>query len=69
MPFWISTVLLAVEMGCFITISLWYLRARRQLEGKKKASAWDLYCRLWAQHDEIIEAFDSLGHPQKEGTE
>ncbi len=66
MPFWISSVLLAFEMGCFIAISLWYLRERRQLEGKEKASAWELYRRLWAQDDEIVRAFDSLGDPQKE---
>ena len=63
MPFWFSTVLVGLEMGCFTAITLWYLRARRQIEGKKEASAWELYCGLWAQEDDIVEALDSVSFP------
>lgn len=63
MPFWFSTVLLGLEMGCFTAITLWYLRARRRIEGEEEASAWELYCGLWTQDDDIVEAFDSVSLP------
>lgn len=64
MPFWFSTVLLGLEMGCFTAITLWYLKARRRIEGKREASAWELYCGLWSQDDDLVEALDSVSIPQ-----
>lgn len=60
---WISIVLTGIAVGCYTAITLWYLRVRRQIEGKSEASAWKLYCGLWTQDDDIVEALDSMSFP------
>ena len=60
---WISIVLTGIAVGCYTAITLWYLRVRRRIEGEEEASAWELYCGLWTQDDDIVEAFDSVSLP------
>ena len=60
MPFWLNTVLIAIEVACFTAITLWYLRERRRISGKKEISANRLYWMMWSQEDDTVESLDSV---------